>query len=208
MLLAIIHRGFNPLHHPYRLLTTGGGKEGWGLASRGGYGLAGRLALAAALGGVAVALSPIYIPLGPTKALPWQHMVNVVAGVTLGPVWAGVLALVIGLVRMALQLGTIYSIPGGIPGAVLVGLGAWLLRRWGRDPVYAGLLEPLGTAVIGFLLAYLVFAPIVGDVEAWRAMLGVIWLGWLASTAIGTALGLAALYVLRRSGLLRAVAGR
>lgn len=168
----------------------------------GNVGLAYRLAIAAALGGVAVALSPVYIPLGPTKALPWQHMVNVVAGVLLGPLWAGSLALSVGLVRMSLQLGTIYSIPGGIPGAVLVGIAARLLMRRRVNPAYAALAEPLGTAVIGFLLAYTLFAPLAGDADAWRAMLGVIWLGWLASTLIGTTLGVAALLALQRAGLL------
>ncbi len=162
-----------------------------------------RLALSAILGGVAVALSVIVIPVGPTKALPWQHMVNVIAGVTLGPLWAGGLALVIGVVRMALGLGTIYSIPGGIPGAVLVGLGAMILKRRGVNPLYAAVLEPLGTAVIGFLLALYLFAPIVGDYEKWLSALSVIWLGWLASTLIGTTIGVIALRVLEASGLVR-----
>lgn len=162
-----------------------------------------RLALAAVLGGIAVALSVVKIDVGPTKALPWQHMVNVIAGVTLGPVWAGGLALAIGLTRMALGLGTIYSIPGGIPGAFLVGVTAVLLQRRGLSPVYAGLVEPLGTAVIGFLLAYTLFAPLMGDLEAWRAALGVIWLGWLTSTLIGTSIGVTALKILERGGVVR-----
>ncbi|BAN90976.1 energy coupling factor transporter S component ThiW [Aeropyrum camini] len=162
-----------------------------------------KLALAAILGGLAVSLSVIRIDVGPTKALPWQHMVNVVAGVILGPWWASGLALAVGLVRMALGIGTIYSIPGGIPGALLVGLGAVALLRLGRNPIPAGLLEPLGTAVVGFLLALYIFAPLMGDVEAWRSALTVIWLGWLASTLIGTTLGVAALVALERSGVVR-----
>ncbi|MCE4610734.1 MAG: energy coupling factor transporter S component ThiW [Desulfurococcales archaeon] len=162
-----------------------------------------RLALAAVLGGLAVALAGIYIPIGPTKAFPVQHMVNVIAGVLLGPVWAGGLAAVIGVVRISLGLGTIYAIPGGIPGAVLVGLAAKLLRARGLNPILAGLAEPIGTAVIGFLLALFVFAPIVGDYEKWIAALTPIWLVWLASTAIGTTLGMVALGVLEASGLVK-----
>ncbi len=152
---------------------------------------------------MAVALAGIYIPIGPTKAFPVQHMVNVIAGVLLGPVWAGGLAAVIGVVRISLGLGTIYAIPGGIPGAVLVGLAAKLLRARGLNPILAGLAEPIGTAVIGFLLALFVFAPIVGDYEKWIAALTPIWLVWLASTAIGTTLGMVALGVLEASGLVK-----
>ena len=141
--------------------------------------------------------------MGPTKALPWQHMVNVIAGVLLGPGWAAGLALTVGIVRMAVGLGTIYSIPGGVPGALPVGLGSIVLRRLGKNPILAGLLEPLGTAVIGFLTAYYVFAPIMGDLEAWRAALAVIWMGWVVSTAIGTALGVVSLIVLERTGVAR-----
>lgn len=162
-----------------------------------------RLALAAVLGGLGVALAGIYIPIGPTKAYPVQHMVNVIAGVLLGPLWAGGLAAVIGIVRISLGLGTIYAIPGGIPGAVLVGLAAKFLRARGSNPILAGLAEPPGTAVVGFLLALFVFAPIVGDYEKWLAALTPIWLVWLASTAIGTTLGIVALRLLEASGLVK-----
>ena len=162
-----------------------------------------RLALAAALGGMAVALSGIYIPIGPTKAYPVQHMVNVIAGILLGPLWAGGLAAVIGIVRMQLGLGTIYAIPGGIPGAIMVGVAAMLLRRAGRNPILAAAAEPPGTAIIGFLLALFIFAPLVGDYERWLAALTPIWLVWLASTLSGTILGVAALKVLEAAGLVR-----
>lgn len=173
----------------------------WGevLAER--WGWERKFALAVILMALAVALSPIHIPIGPTKAFPWQHMVNAIAGVTLGPLWASGMALVIGVVRMMLGLGTIYSIPGGIPGALIVGLVALLLKRKGRDPTLAALTEPLGTAVVGFLLALYLFAPLVGDFEKWRASLVPIWLIWLASTGVGTFIGFTALRVLRRAGL-------
>jgi energy coupling factor transporter S component ThiW len=160
-----------------------------------------KLAVAAVLGGLAVALAGVYIPVGPTKAYPVQHMVNVIAGVLLGPLWAGVLAAVVGAVRVSLGLGTIYAFPGGIPGAVLVGIAAKLLARRGSSMLWAGLAEPLGTAVIGFLLALFVFAPLVGDYERWLAALTPIWLVWLLSTGIGTALGMAGLKLLEASGL-------
>jgi len=160
-----------------------------------------KLALAVILMALAVALSPIHIPIGPTKAFPWQHMVNSIAGVVLGPLWATGMALVIGVVRMTLGLGTIYSIPGGLPGAFLVGLAALILKRRGRDPLIAAWAEPFGTAVVGFLLALYLFAPLVGDFDKWMKALVPIWMIWLASTGVGTAIGYASLRVLRRAGL-------
>lgn len=161
-----------------------------------------KFALAIVLMALAVTLSPIHIPVGPTKAFPWQHMVNAIAGVVLGPLWAAGMALGVGVIRMSLGLGTIYSIPGGIPGALVVGAAALVLHNRGRDPVHAALMEPLGTALIGFLLALYLFAPVMGDFEKWRASLIPIWMVWLASTGVGTAIGYASLRLLQRTGLI------
>ena len=159
-----------------------------------------RVALALALTGLGLALGPLVIPVGPTKAFPGQHFVNVIAGVYLGPLWAAGVAALIGTIRYILNWGTIYAFPGGIPGAFLVGLGAMLLARAGRDPRPAGLLEPVGTLGIGFPLALYAFAPIAGHYETWMAQLSVVALGWAASTGIGTTAGIAALGVLWRAG--------
>ena len=161
------------------------------------WGFERKLALAAVLAGLAIALAPIHIPVGPTKAFPWQHMVNVLAGVTLGPLWASAIAAIVGPIRMALGLGTIFSIPGGIPGAFLVGLTAYILKNRGKKFEYAAFTEPIGTAVIGFLLALYVFAPLVGKYEAWMAALIPIWTIWALSTGVGTLIGFAAVKVLR-----------
>lgn len=161
-----------------------------------------RFALALSLTALGVAISPLYIPIPPTKAFPGQHFINVVTGVMLGPLWGAFVATLIGVIRVSLGLGTIYAFPGGIPGAIVVGLTAYALRRAGRDPVYAAFTEPIGTAVIGFLLALYIFAPLVGDFAKWQAALTVIWLGWVFSTGIGTLVGFAALKVLRAAGYL------
>lgn len=173
------------------------------MALASGWSIERKLALFITMSGLAVALAPIHIPIGPTKAFPWQHMVNVILGVLLGPLWAGGAALLVGLIRMMLGIGTIFSIPGGIPGAVLVGIGASILRRMGRSPEYAAFLEPLGTAVIGFLLALYIFAPLAGVYEGWLAVgLLPIWLVWALSTGVGTLAGFTALRILRRGGLI------
>ena len=161
-----------------------------------------KLALVVLLTALGVALSPLFIPIPPTKAYPAQHMINVIAGASLGPLYAVVIATLIGIIRISLGLGTIYAIPGGLPGAFMVGAAALILLRRGSRVEYSALAEPLGTAVIGFLLAYIIFAPLVGDAERWAKALSIIWLGWLASSLSGTIIGFAVLRILRRAGII------
>lgn len=158
-----------------------------------------KLALALLFSGLTVALSPIFIPVGPTRALPWQHMTNVLCGVLLGPLWGVGAALLISLVRNMLGLGTIYAFPGSIPGALLVGLTAYLLKRFKVSPHYAAFAEPVGTAVVGFLTAFYFFTPFMGHYERWAVALTTIWFGWLVSSLLGTFIGFTALMVLKRA---------
>ncbi len=62
------------------------------------------------------------IPIGPTKVFPFQHMINGITGVLLGPLNAGFIALAIGILRISIGTGTFFAIPGGIPGALMVGI--------------------------------------------------------------------------------------
>ncbi len=157
-----------------------------------------KLALALMFSALTIALSPIFIPVGPTRALPWQHMTNVLCGVLLGPWWATAVAILVSLVRNMLGLGTIYAFPGSIPGALLVGLTALVLRKYRLPTEYAAFVEPVGTAGIGFLIALYIFTPFMGHYERWLAALSIIWIGWLVSTSIGTLIGFTVLKVLKR----------
>ena len=75
------------------------------------------IARAVILVAIAVALSPFFIPVGISKCFPAQHMVNVLAAVMLGPWYAVVIALVSGIIRNILGLGTLLAFPGGMIGA-------------------------------------------------------------------------------------------
>ncbi|MCX8186590.1 MAG: energy coupling factor transporter S component ThiW [Sulfolobales archaeon] len=161
-----------------------------------------KLALALMFAGLTVALSPIFIPVGPTRALPWQHMTNALCGVLLGPWWGIGVALIVSLVRNMLGLGTIYAFPGSIPGAFIVGLVAYILKKVKLPSHYAALTEPIGTAVIGFLTAFYVFTPFMGHYERWAVALTTIWFGWLISSSLGTAIGFTALMVLKRAKII------
>jgi len=151
-----------------------------------------RIALAAVLSAVTVALSPLYIPLGATKCFPAQHMMNAVAGVLLGPWYAAAMALSTGTIRNMLGLGTLYAYPGGIPGALVVGL----THRYLRKADAAALTEPLGTVVIGATLSALLLAPALGH----SMTLYFFWVAFAASSVPGSVLGYLVIKTVRRLG--------
>lgn len=141
---------------------------------------------------IAVILSGIYFPFGPTKCFPFQHAVNAVCGVLLGPWYAALSAMISGIIRNMLGTGTIFAFPGGIPGALVVGI---VHRFWSKD--YAAFAEPLGTGLIGaFISAYLV-APWIGKSVPFLAFQ----MAFLASSIPGSILGFLALRILRKTGI-------
>jgi energy coupling factor transporter S component ThiW len=138
-------------------------------------------------------LSPFYIPLGATKCFPAQHMMNALAGVLLGPWYAAGMALLTGAVRNVLGLGTLYAFPGGIPGALVVGL----LYRYVKKVDFVAILEPLGTVVIGASLSAIVLAPLQGQ----SMTLYFFWVAFAASSIPGSILGYLVLRTVRGLGL-------
>ena len=159
-----------------------------------GGGPARRIALSAVLSALTVVLSPLYIPLGATKCFPAQHMMNAVAGVLLGPWYAAAMAVVTGTIRNALGLGTLYAYPGGIPGALVVGLA----HRYLKKTDLAALAEPLGTVAVGATLSAMLLAPALGH----SMTLYFFWAAFAASSVPGAVLGYVVLKALRRLGLI------
>ncbi len=154
-----------------------------------------KAALGAVLTALTVSLSTFYIPLGTTKCFPAQHMVNGVAGVLLGPWYAAVMAVATGTIRNMLDLGTLYAYPGGIPGALVVGL----VHRYLLKDDWAALSEPVGTVAVGATLSALVLAPMQGH----NLTLYFFWAAFAASSVPGAFLGYVVLKALRRLGLER-----
>jgi energy coupling factor transporter S component ThiW len=150
------------------------------------------LVLAGLLAATAVLLSGLSVPVGPTRCLPFQHAVNAVAGVLLGPWWAAGVAFTASLIRNLLGTGTPFAFPGSIPGALAVGF-AW--RLLGRD--WAALAEPLGTGLVGALLSAWLVGPLLGR----TVTAGVLVPAFLVSSVPGSVLGLLALTSLRKVGL-------
>lgn len=152
------------------------------------------VARAVVLAAVAVALSPVFIPVGIAKCFPAQHMVNVLAAVMLGPGYALGIAAASGIIRNLLGLGTLLAFPGGMIGAFLAGLA---YRLWGN--IYmAGLGEILGTGILGALASALIVAPVfMGKGMA----LGVLMVAFGISTVGGTIVALLVLHALKKTGI-------
>ena len=156
--------------------------------------------------GVALSIYPGSIPIGPTKVFPFQHMINGILGVTLGPWYAALAALATGLLRISIGTGTIFALPGGIPGALIVGL----LHRYVHKSIWVSLTEPIGTGV-GALLSALIVAPLIhappmpaaawawlGLTAQWQLFLAAFW----ASSVPGAVLGFIVLVALEKRGIL------
>lgn len=159
-----------------------------------------RLVLSALFAALPVVFSyvPGAIPVAGAKVLPWQHMVNAVAGVLVGPWYAALSATVAAIIRNSLGVGTLLAFPGGIPGALVVGFA---YRYWRRE--WVGLLEPLGTGPVGATIGALLVAPtLMGKAIPLAALLP----AFLASSIPGAIIGVVLLKILQRVGAIRVVA--
>ena len=150
--------------------------------------------LAALFAGLGVLLSSFAVPVGASRVFPFQHTINAVAGVLLGPWWAAGSALVTATLRFSLGTGSIFAFPGSPFGALAVGFAYRLLRR---DE--AALFEPVGTVLVGATLGAVLISPSLGAAGGLVALM----IAFALSSIPGAAIGYAVLKVLRRSGQIR-----
>ncbi len=152
------------------------------------------VARAVILVAIAVALSPVFIPVGISKCFPAQHMINVLSAVLLGPVYAVGIATIAGIIRNILGLGTLLAFPGGMIGAFLAGLAYWKFKN-----IYvAGLGEVIGTGLLGSLASVWIVAPLfMGKTMA----LATLMVAFSVSTLGGSIIGIIALHLLRKGGI-------
>ncbi|MEM2843187.1 MAG: energy coupling factor transporter S component ThiW [Candidatus Bathyarchaeia archaeon] len=169
-----------------------------------------KLALTGCFTALGVAISPLihFLFLG-TKAFPGQHFINVLSGVILGPFWGALTAVLIGIIRNLLGLGTLFAFPGGVPGALIVGLVYKVTKKMRKKSLRyaAALFEPLGTVIIGATISLFIIAPIIG----WKPLLNLIekmgllpalltlWFGWSISSITGSVIGYFILLILDKS---------
>jgi len=153
-----------------------------------------KVARAVILVAIAVALSPLFIPVGISKCFPAQHMVNVLSAVMLGPAYAVAIATIAGIIRNILGLGTLLAFPGGMIGALLAGLA----YRASKNIYLAGLGEVIGTGILGSLVSVWIVAPLLMG----KAMaLATLMIAFSVSTLGGAIIAIIALNLLRKGGI-------
>ena len=152
------------------------------------------VARAVILVAIAVALSPVFIPVGIAKCFPAQHMVNVLGAVMLGPAYAVGIAAIAGIIRNILGLGTLLAFPGGMIGALLAGLA---YKKF-KNMYAAGVGEIIGTGLLGSRASVWIVAPLFMN----KSMpLVIMMVAFSVSTLGGTIIGIAALHLLRKGGI-------
>jgi len=109
-----------------------------------------KLTVAGLLVALGVVCSTFSIPVGAAKCFPIQHMVNVLAGVLLGPGYAVAMAFATSLLRVMMGTGSLLAFPGSMIGALCCGL----LYRFTQKLPLAYLGEVIGTGILGALAAY------------------------------------------------------
>ncbi|WP_332873675.1 energy coupling factor transporter S component ThiW [Fictibacillus halophilus] len=132
-----------------------------------------------------------WIPAGVAKAFPVQHAINVMAGVTLGPIPAVTIAFSIGLLRNLFGIGSLLAFPGGMIGAFLAGY----LYKKGRKYTYAVIGEWVGTGILGALIAVPIATIFLGSKTG--AFFFII--PFLVSSIVGGVIGLVVLRVLHKN---------
>lgn len=106
-----------------------------------------KLCILAMMVSLDVVLSPLFRIEG---MAPMSSVMNVFAGVLMGPLYGTIMALVCGIIRMLLLGIPPLALTGAVFGACLAGIG---YRLFGK--VYGAMLgEIIGTGIIGSILSY------------------------------------------------------
>ncbi|RQN27800.1 energy coupling factor transporter S component ThiW, partial [Paraburkholderia tropica] len=108
-----------------------------------------KLTITAFLIAINVVLSSlIVIPLGPIKAAPVQHFVNVLCAVFVGPWYGLAQAFISSVLRISFGTGSAFAFPGSMIGVLL----SSLFYMYRKHIFMASVGEVLGTGVIGSLM--------------------------------------------------------
>mgnify|MGYP002802763891 CR=1 FL=1 len=159
-----------------------------------------RIALAGVLTAIAVVGSMLSFPVAGSKCAPVQHMVNILAAVTLGPWWGVGIAFVASLLRNILGLGSLMAFPGSMVGALCCGLMYMGTKKLAPTCVA----EALGTGILGGIAAYPVAKFLMGTEPVG---LFVYVVPFLVSTVAGSILAFALITVLEKGGAFRQMMG-
>ena len=150
-----------------------------------------KMVLCAILASLAFVLNTfVYFP----AMAPFQHFVDVVAAVLLGPWWACLSALLCGILRM-ISGRTIQAVTGAVFGPILGGL----LWRKTKNVWLVCLGEIVGTGLLGALASYPLMKWFYG-LDAQSPLYYVPF--YTPSAVVGGIMGVMALLLLKRAGVL------
>jgi len=153
-----------------------------------------KLVAAAMLTALGVALSAFYIPIGASKCFPIQHLINVIAGVILGPAYAVLAAFCTSLIRNIMGTGSLLAFPGSMIGAFLAGIVYSKTKK-----LYCACIgEVLGTGILGGISSYPIATLIMGK----EAAIFTYVIPFLISTAGGSIIAVILLYSMKKTGAL------
>ena len=159
-----------------------------------------KIALAGILAAVGVVGGTLSIPVGFTRCCPTQSVINVIAGVFLGPWYSVGMAFCVSLIRNMLGTGTIMAFPGSMCGALLCGI---VYSKCAKViPTAIG--EIFGTGIIGGLLAYPIAIAFMGVSAAKVAFYAYI-IPFLISTTVGSVLAVVIVLAVQRAGALNKI---
>ena len=154
-----------------------------------------KLVMAGVLTALAVVGSLISFPIAGSKCAPVQHMVNILAAVTLGPGWGVGIAFTASLLRNILGIGSLLAFPGSMVGALCCGL---VYAAW-KKLAPTCVAEALGTGILGGLCAYPAAKLLMGMEPAG---LFVYVVPFLVSTVAGSILAFILITVLEKGGVM------
>ncbi|PTI23347.1 energy coupling factor transporter S component ThiW [Staphylococcus warneri] len=154
-----------------------------------------KLTITALLIAINVILSSIIvIPLGPIKAAPMQHLVNVLCAVFVGPWYGLAQALISSILRVTFGTGSVFAFPGSMIGVLL----ASLFYMYRKHIFMAAVGEVLGTGIIGSLICI----PLAWILNLHNFFVKPLMTAFIVSSIIGAAISYVLLIILKRRGLL------
>ncbi|EKU50514.1 energy coupling factor transporter S component ThiW [Staphylococcus massiliensis] len=136
----------------------------------------------------------ITIPLGPIKAAPMQHFINVLSAVFLGP-WFGLAqAFLSSVIRMIFGIGSPFAFPGSMIGVFL----ASILYMYRKHIFVAAIGEVIGTGIIGSLVCI----PLAMVLNIQNFMIRPLMMTFMVSSFVGAIISYVLLMVLKKRGLI------
>ncbi|KIX91642.1 thiamine biosynthesis protein ThiW [Staphylococcus microti] len=136
----------------------------------------------------------IIIPVGPIKAAPVQHFINVLSAVLLGPWYGLAQAFLSSTIRVMFGTGTAFAFPGSMIGVLLASLFYYINRHL----FVAAIGEVIGTGIIGSLVCI----PLAWILHIDGFLIKPLMAAFIVSSMIGAAVSYGMLIVLKKRGLL------